>query len=208
MCVLIYTISSLCCWSLQLYNFFGFLMDHFRPDSSQSKKLKTHKINFKMSSDLIHTITTTPGLSLSLTGNLICHIFHESDVFQDVEWERYFCYKNIMVPDVYPGPHLTFPLTISNVTELVDSFKNKQVTTVVTSCNLCYFTDRISLFNCRSVFRNFMLAMCYSSWGKHGCFCVYCPTSVTCPPPNIKKSPSVVRTHIHTQTQAHTESCS
>nr|XP_055036972.1 serine/threonine-protein phosphatase with EF-hands 2-like [Misgurnus anguillicaudatus] len=79
---------------IKLYNFFGFLMDHFRPDSSQR--------------------------------NLISHIFHESDVFQDVEWERYFCYKNIEVPDVYPGPHLTFPLTILNVTELVDAFKNKQ----------------------------------------------------------------------------------
>lgn len=54
-------------------------------------------------------------------------MFRESDAFQDVEWERQFCYKDIEVPDIYAGPHLSFPLTISNVTELVDAFKNKQV---------------------------------------------------------------------------------
>lgn len=54
-------------------------------------------------------------------------MFRESDAFQDVEWEKQFCYKDIEVPDVYAGPHLSFPLTISNVTELVDAFKNKQV---------------------------------------------------------------------------------
>ncbi|XP_056586666.1 serine/threonine-protein phosphatase with EF-hands 2-like [Triplophysa dalaica] len=79
---------------IKLYNFFGCLMDHFTPASSQKK--------------------------------WISHIFHESDAFQDMELERYFSYKIIEVPDVYSGPHLTFPLTISNVTELVDAFKNKQ----------------------------------------------------------------------------------
>lgn len=54
-------------------------------------------------------------------------MFGESDVFQDMEWERHICYKEIEVPDIYTGPHLSFPLTISNVTELVDAFKNKQV---------------------------------------------------------------------------------
>ncbi|XP_057183585.1 serine/threonine-protein phosphatase with EF-hands 2-like [Triplophysa rosa] len=79
---------------IKLYNFFGCLMDHFTPASSQKK--------------------------------WISHIFHESDAFQEMELERYFSYKNIEVPDVHSGPHLTFPLTISNVTELVDAFKNKQ----------------------------------------------------------------------------------
>lgn len=54
-------------------------------------------------------------------------MFGESDVFQDMEWERHICYKEIEVPNIYTGPHLSFPLTISNVTELVDAFKNKQV---------------------------------------------------------------------------------
>ncbi|RXN07904.1 serine threonine- phosphatase with EF-hands 2-like protein [Labeo rohita] len=58
--------------------------------------------------------------------NLVSQMFGESDLFQDAEWERHFCYKDIEVPDVYAGPHLSFPLTISNVTELVDAFKNKQ----------------------------------------------------------------------------------
>ncbi|XP_072518189.1 serine/threonine-protein phosphatase with EF-hands 2-like [Salminus brasiliensis] len=79
---------------IKLYNFFGFLMDHFTPASSER--------------------------------NLISHIFRENEVFQDVEWEPYFCYKSIEVPDMYTGPHLTFPLTVTNITELVEAFKHKQ----------------------------------------------------------------------------------
>ncbi|ROL46687.1 Serine/threonine-protein phosphatase with EF-hands 2 [Anabarilius grahami] len=79
---------------IKLYNFFGYLMDHFTSASSQR--------------------------------NLVSQMFRESDAFQDVEWEKQFCYKDIEVPDAYAGPHLSFPLTISNVTELVDAFKNKQ----------------------------------------------------------------------------------
>ncbi|KAL7854193.1 hypothetical protein AOLI_G00210370 [Acnodon oligacanthus] len=79
---------------IKLYNFFGFLMDHFTPASSER--------------------------------NLISHIFRENEVFQDVEWEPYFCYKSIEVPDTYAGPHLTFPLTVSNITELVEAFKHKE----------------------------------------------------------------------------------
>ncbi|KAI5612773.1 serine/threonine-protein phosphatase with EF-hands 2-like isoform X2, partial [Silurus asotus] len=79
---------------IKLYNFFGFLMDHFTPASNERK--------------------------------LISHIFRETEVFLDAEWERYFCYKNIVVPEVYTGPHLTFPLTVSNVTDLVEAFKQKQ----------------------------------------------------------------------------------
>ncbi|XP_058613670.1 serine/threonine-protein phosphatase with EF-hands 1-like isoform X3 [Onychostoma macrolepis] len=80
---------------IKLYNFFGYLMDHFSSANSQR--------------------------------NLVSQMFGESEVFQDAEWERRFCYKDIEVPDVYTGPHLSFPLSISNVTELVHAFKNKQV---------------------------------------------------------------------------------
>ncbi|KAL2099690.1 hypothetical protein ACEWY4_004084 [Coilia grayii] len=59
-------------------------------------------------------------------GNLISHIFRENDMLKDIEWERYFNYKNIEIPEDYCGPHLTFPLTVSNVTELVEAFRNKQ----------------------------------------------------------------------------------
>ncbi|KAF4099066.1 hypothetical protein G5714_021096 [Onychostoma macrolepis] len=79
---------------IKLYNFFGYLMDHFSSANSQR--------------------------------NLVSQMFGESEVFQDAEWERRFCYKDIEVPDVYTGPHLSFPLSISNVTELVHAFKNKQ----------------------------------------------------------------------------------
>uniref|UniRef100_A0A671RHE6 Serine/threonine-protein phosphatase with EF-hands 2-like n=1 Tax=Sinocyclocheilus anshuiensis TaxID=1608454 RepID=A0A671RHE6_9TELE len=72
---------------IKLYNFFGYLMDHFSSANSRRK----------------------------------------NEVSQDTEWERRFCYKHTEVPDVYTGPHLSFPLSISNVTELVHAFRNKQV---------------------------------------------------------------------------------
>ncbi|XP_030598229.1 serine/threonine-protein phosphatase with EF-hands 2 [Archocentrus centrarchus] len=79
---------------IKLYNFFGFLMDHFTPASSER--------------------------------NLISHIFRENEICRDAEWERYFCYKTIDVPDSYTGPHLTFPMTFCGVSKLVEAFKHKQ----------------------------------------------------------------------------------
>ncbi|XP_035292057.1 serine/threonine-protein phosphatase with EF-hands 2 [Anguilla anguilla] len=58
--------------------------------------------------------------------NLISHIFRENEVCRDMEWERYFCYKNIEVPELYSGPHLTFPLTVAQADSLVEAFKNKK----------------------------------------------------------------------------------
>ncbi|XP_069579069.1 serine/threonine-protein phosphatase with EF-hands 2-like [Brachyistius frenatus] len=79
---------------IKLYNFFGFLMDHFTPASSER--------------------------------NLISHIFRENEICRDTEWERYFCYKSMEVPDSYTGPHLTFPMTFCGVSKLVEAFKHKQ----------------------------------------------------------------------------------
>ncbi|KAM9307051.1 serine/threonine-protein phosphatase with EF-hands 2 [Pholidichthys leucotaenia] len=79
---------------IKLYNFFGFLMDHFTPASSER--------------------------------NLISHIFRENEICRDAEWERYFCYKSIEVPDSYSGPHLTFPMTFCGVSKLVEAFQQKQ----------------------------------------------------------------------------------
>ncbi|XP_045922371.1 serine/threonine-protein phosphatase with EF-hands 2-like [Micropterus dolomieu] len=79
---------------IKLYNFFGFLMDHFTPASSER--------------------------------NLISHIFRKNEICRDAEWERYFCYKSIEVPDSYNGPHLTFPMTFCGVSKLVEAFKHKQ----------------------------------------------------------------------------------
>ncbi|XP_026211636.1 serine/threonine-protein phosphatase with EF-hands 2 [Anabas testudineus] len=78
---------------IKLYNFFGFLMDHFTPGSER---------------------------------NIISHIFHENETCRDTEWERYFCYRSIEVPDSYNGPHLTFPMTFCGVSKLVEAFKHKQ----------------------------------------------------------------------------------
>ncbi|XP_059214331.1 serine/threonine-protein phosphatase with EF-hands 2-like isoform X2 [Centropristis striata] len=58
--------------------------------------------------------------------NLISHIFRENEICRDTEWERYFCYKSIEVPDSYTGPHLTFPVTFCGVSKLVEAFKHKQ----------------------------------------------------------------------------------
>uniref|UniRef100_A0A3Q2SSH5 Serine/threonine-protein phosphatase with EF-hands n=1 Tax=Fundulus heteroclitus TaxID=8078 RepID=A0A3Q2SSH5_FUNHE len=68
---------------IKLYNFFGFLMDHFTPTSSESKR----------------TI---------------------------LNWERYFCYKDIEVPASYSGPHLTIPMTFCGLSKLMEAFKHKQ----------------------------------------------------------------------------------
>lgn len=65
----------------------------------------------------------------SPSGNLISHIFRENEVCRDAEWERYFCYKNIEVPEIYSGPHLTFPLTVEQAVGLVEAFRNKKVST-------------------------------------------------------------------------------
>lgn len=62
-------------------------------------------------------------------GNLISHIFRKNEICWDTEWERYFCYKSIEVPDSYSGPHLTFPMTFCGVSKLVEAFKHKQVGT-------------------------------------------------------------------------------
>lgn len=65
----------------------------------------------------------------SPSGSLISHIFRENEVCRDAEWERYFCYKNIEVPEIYSGPHLTFPLTVEQAVGLVEAFRNKKVCT-------------------------------------------------------------------------------
>ncbi|XP_061751531.1 serine/threonine-protein phosphatase with EF-hands 2 [Nerophis ophidion] len=58
--------------------------------------------------------------------NLISHIFRDHEVCQDAEWERYFCYKNIQVPEIYSGPHLCFPVTAEQAAGLVEAFRNKK----------------------------------------------------------------------------------
>ncbi|KAJ8006044.1 hypothetical protein DPEC_G00124180 [Dallia pectoralis] len=58
--------------------------------------------------------------------NFISHIFRENEVCQDDEWEKYFCYSNIEVPEIYSGPHMIFPLTVEQVTAMVEAFRNKR----------------------------------------------------------------------------------
>ncbi|KAF7661120.1 hypothetical protein LDENG_00268610 [Lucifuga dentata] len=58
--------------------------------------------------------------------NLISHIFPENEICHDAEWETYFCYQSIEVPDSYTGLHLTFPMTFCGVSKLVKSFKQEQ----------------------------------------------------------------------------------
>lgn len=60
-------------------------------------------------------------------GKLISHIFRENEICRDAEWERYFSYTNINVPEIYSGPRLTFPLDANQAADLVEAFRNKQV---------------------------------------------------------------------------------
>ncbi|XP_066510112.1 serine/threonine-protein phosphatase with EF-hands 2-like [Hoplias malabaricus] len=58
--------------------------------------------------------------------NLISHIFRENEVCRDTEWERYFNYRNIEVPEIYSGPRLSFPMDAGQAADLVEAFRNKQ----------------------------------------------------------------------------------
>ncbi|XP_035463208.2 serine/threonine-protein phosphatase with EF-hands 2-like [Scophthalmus maximus] len=58
--------------------------------------------------------------------SLISHIFRVNEICRDAEWEKYFCYESIEVPDSYTGPRLTFPMTFCGVSKVVQAFKHKQ----------------------------------------------------------------------------------
>lgn len=108
---------------VQLYNFLGYLMDNFTP-SSNERKIS----HFSRQILLLRKFSHVKSESLLVPpGNLISHIFRENEVCRDTEWERYFCYKNIEVPEIYTGPHLTFPLTVEQVVGLVEAFRRKKV---------------------------------------------------------------------------------
>uniref|UniRef100_A0A671RM40 Uncharacterized protein n=1 Tax=Sinocyclocheilus anshuiensis TaxID=1608454 RepID=A0A671RM40_9TELE len=51
----------------------------------------------------------------------------KNEKLKDSNWERYFSYTNIDVPDIYSGPRLTFPLDMDQAADLVEAFKNKRV---------------------------------------------------------------------------------
>lgn len=84
---------------IKLYNFFSFLMEHFG---------------------------RSEGVCVSPPASLVSQMFGERSVCQDEPWEKHCCYTHIQLPDGYSGPHLTFPLTLSGVTELLHAFRNKQ----------------------------------------------------------------------------------
>lgn len=101
-------------------------MDNFTPSSNERKLLTSIGRHFLiLKSTSCHSLECK-RLSFP-SGNLISHIFRENEVCRDTEWERYFCYKNIEVPEIYSGPHLTFPLTVEQAVGLVEAFRNKKV---------------------------------------------------------------------------------
>ncbi|XP_034564886.1 serine/threonine-protein phosphatase with EF-hands 2-like isoform X2 [Notolabrus celidotus] len=79
---------------MKLYSFYGYLIEHFKPASSERK--------------------------------LISRIFHKDEICCDADWETYFCYNSIQVPESYSGPHLTFPMNLCGVSNLVEAFKHKE----------------------------------------------------------------------------------
>lgn len=62
-------------------------------------------------------------------GNLISHIFRKNEICCETDWERYFSYSSVEVPDSYSGPRPAFPLTLCGLLKLVEAFKHKQVGT-------------------------------------------------------------------------------
>lgn len=112
-----------CFSSVQLYNFLGYLMDNFTPSSSERKISAVNAIVLFVLWIFISELWPV----WTFAGNLISHIFRENDICRDTEWERYFCYKNIEVPEIYSGPHLTFPLTVEQAVGLLEAFRNKKV---------------------------------------------------------------------------------
>uniref|UniRef100_A0A3B3ZCN1 Serine/threonine-protein phosphatase n=1 Tax=Periophthalmus magnuspinnatus TaxID=409849 RepID=A0A3B3ZCN1_9GOBI len=88
-------------------------------------------------------------------GSLISHLFRENEICWDAEWERYFCYKSIDVPDSYGGPHLTFPLTFCGVSRLVEALKHKQVGISRQIYSLLFFSSCSTLVTfCRDLHGN------------------------------------------------------
>ncbi|XP_076844950.1 serine/threonine-protein phosphatase with EF-hands 2 [Brachyhypopomus gauderio] len=80
---------------IKLYNFFGYLMDHFTSVSSER--------------------------------NRISHVLRESEVFHGTEQDFCLCYKDVEVTDTYSGPHLSFPLNLHQVAQLLEAFRHKQL---------------------------------------------------------------------------------
>ncbi|CAH2301495.1 serine threonine- phosphatase with EF-hands 2 [Pelobates cultripes] len=58
--------------------------------------------------------------------DFICRMFSDEDNIKDTELEKYCEYESIEVPEVYTGPHITFPLKPTHAAALVEAFKQKQ----------------------------------------------------------------------------------
>lgn len=122
------------CWRRQLTAFSSLSTLSSFPISSTTSWIISHHPATKVRCECcISTqkwfLPSSNALNISRSGNLISHIFRENEVCRDTEWERYFCYKNIEVPEIYSGPHLTFPLTVEQAVGLVEAFRNKKVGT-------------------------------------------------------------------------------
>lgn len=199
---------------LQLYNFFGFLMDHFTPASSESKT--TFHVSLFKSQNVVILVCAKEKkvcsaaifLSSFNKGNLISHIFRKNEICGDADWERYFCYDSVEVPASYGGPHLTFPMTSCGVSKLVEAFKHKQVSAhththkqgqSMTAKSVHFFCLSLGSDVCTVFFFWFlpssssMLGTFCSSSEKPGDFWESCPTSIKSRPATPRRSPYVVR---------------
>lgn len=98
-------------------------MEHFTPASSERKTCVSLRTVTRSSS-------APPSILSHLSfhvGNLISHIFRKNEICCEADWESYFSYSSVEVPDSYSGPRPTFPLTLCGVLKLVEAFKHKQV---------------------------------------------------------------------------------
>lgn len=98
-------------------------MEHFTPASSQRKTRVSPRTATRSSSAPLLIPYRLPFCE----GNLISHIFRKNEICCEADWEGYFSYSGVEVPDSYRGPRPTFPLTLCGVLKLVEAFKHKQV---------------------------------------------------------------------------------
>lgn len=117
-------------------------MDNFTPSSSERERFYPPLFIYQLSHYFSTAFFSFFFLNLKNVfhlGKLISHIFRDNEVCQDAEWERYFSYTNIEVPEIYTGPRLTFPLDANQAADLVDAFRNNQVGDVPANTYWCAF---------------------------------------------------------------------
>lgn len=175
-------------------------MEHFTPASSERKTYRSLRTVTRSSSTPlpIHPFIlpfSVPALLLSFhVGNLISHIFRKNEMCCEADWERYFSYSSVEVPDSYSGPRPTFPLTLCGVLKLVEAFKHKQVGAIKSTPDRKNFTVACSFSHSRFLVSSSSstVTLSCSFLERLGDFWEFFQTSTKSRPAKIGRLPYVV----------------